>query len=189
LKIITLIACLGLLAACGNDRAQETADETADEAQADQSRPSEAEPVVARQEPVSEADRYGPYDAAWQVAVDIDALRGLSVGEQVEGFLSLPELGRVDLHINDTEGEPRRVLRGEAHPAEGAGGSFTISLRADRLEGQFRLERRRYLLQTQSDGGHLLFRLDEAQMPDPHPPGGPLTPDEPEPEEDSGREY
>ncbi|MCP1728554.1 hypothetical protein J2T60_002568 [Natronospira proteinivora] len=184
MKFIALIACLILLAACGNDRAQEVADE----AQADQTTPSEADTaeantVVSLNEPVSEPDAYGPYDAAWRVAVDIDALRGLSAGEQLEGFMTLPELGRVNLRIRDTEGDPRRVLRGDATLDEGAGGSFTISLRNNRLEGQFRLERRRYVLQTESDGSHRLLRVDESRLPDPHPPGGPLTPEEPDEEE------
>gem|GEM_PF-3316586 len=185
MRALAGIFCLIFLSACESDsvRGGDT-----DAASPEREDASAAAMVVDNLEPLSEPESLGPYEAAWRVTVDVEALRGLSTDDVLDDFLQLPELGRVSLRVGDSESGRRHVLRGEARVENGQGGSFTFSMREDRVEGQFRLQRRHYHLRPHEDG-HALFRVDEDRRPDPHPPGGPMEPDEPDAEPESDGAY
>ena len=67
--------------------------------------------------------------------------------------------------------------RGRIVDDSGEAGSATLSIRGNRVRGQVQLNRHSYQVSTDRDGNYWLDRLDPAQKPPAHPPGGPRIPD------------
>ena len=77
----------------------------------------------------------------------------------------------------ESRGRDSFTWRGRIVDDSGEAGSATLSVRGNRVRGQVVLNRHNYQISTDSAGNYWMDRLDPAQMPPAHPPGGPLIPE------------
>jgi len=128
---------------------------------------SEREAVIELGEAASDPGERGPYDAVWQVALDLSAF-------EADGALLIRSLDGQDLGFRLGEHSDREanVWRGwviAPDEPETRRGSFTFTTQGTRLAGRIQVDQHAYAI-AGNDGDYWLSRIDQDQMPPPGPP-------------------
>jgi|GEM_PF-2662075 len=128
---------------------------------------SEPDAVIEVGEALSDPGERGPYDAVWQVALDLSAF-------EAEQALLIRSLDGRDLGFRLGEHSDREanVWRGwviDPGEPETRRGSFTFTTQGTRLAGRIQVDQHAYAI-AGNDGDYLLSRIDADRMPPPGPP-------------------